>query len=145
MKFKLQPKHSLLLLAVLLIFNKLIFWDQPQRGLYRAYNEAQTQTTGVPLKDYIDLDWDKFCVVTEINDRNPIYDYPLLDGVKLPDLTDDGAWAIAFIKDEKVFRVTKAKDVYQDNTQKCFQTGAKMKIVPVPADTIPRPHIIFEN
>ena len=142
-----KPKfaHFVVGVAILLFFHKYIFWDQAQRGLYRAYNEVQSQTASVPLKDYIDGDWDGFCVVHETNGREPLYNHPIRDGVNIPDLGEDKAWAMAFIKDGQIFQISTAKDVYEDNTQKCFKSSAKMKLVPMPPDTIPRPHIIFEN
>lgn len=146
---KSKTAYVLIGASLLLFFHKHIFWDATQRGLYRAYNEAQIKPGGVALKSYLDFEWDKFCVVSGEkrgkNDRDPLYGYPISATATVPDLNEDGVWAIAFIKEDTIFRITKVKDVYEDNTQKCFNASATMKVAPLQMDTIPRPRIIFEN
>ncbi len=149
MKFSLKDSILTLTLGALflLLFQRYIFWDHTQRGLYQAYQDSMTQSAGVALKDYFGFEWDKFCIVGAYTppDQASIFEYPLAEGVEMTDLNEDGLWALAFIKDGKVIQITKAKDVYEDNTQKCFNYSAKMKLAPLKGNEIPIPRIFFEN
>lgn len=149
MKFSLKDSILGFILGALflLLFQRYIFWDQTQRSLYQAYQDTMAQPAGVALKDYFEFEWDNFCIVGAYtpSDQTSIFKYPRAEGVEIPDLNEDGLWALAFIKDGKVFQITKAKDVYEDNTQKCFNHSAKMKLAPLKGNEIPRPRIFFEN